>query len=277
MSGKRRIVFWCAIAVVIIAGCVAVATLVVPMLNNRVYEDLSDKVVSSSATPEPTREPEASSKPTEAPSPTPEATAEPYVSPVNFEELWAINPDIYAWIDIPGMDIAYPVAQHPTDDSYYLNHTIEGNSGMPAAIYSEASVNTKDFTDFNTIIYGHNAGEGKMFNNLIQYRDASVLEKNREIILYTPEAEYHYTIFAAVLFGDEYLPYFYPGDTVENRQAYLDALANVRDMNSHVLDDVEVTPDSKLVTLSTCPDPYRQDPYRFLVVAVLNETGEQNG
>ena len=104
---------------------------------------------------------------------------------------------------------AYPIAQHPTDDSYYLNHTIEGNSGLPASIYTEASANKKDFTDFNTVIYGHNAGEGRMFSNLLNYRDEAVLDENREIVIYTPEAEYHYTIFAAVLFGDEYLPYYY--------------------------------------------------------------------
>ena len=279
MSRKRRIVFLCAIAVMVIAGCVAVATLVIPMINNRVYEDLPEKVVvSASETPTPTQTPaEESSKPTGEPSPTPEATAEPYVSPVNFDELWDINEDIYAWISIPGMDIAYPIAQHPTDDSYYLNHTIEGNSGLPASIYTEASANKKDFTDFNTVIYGHNAGEGRMFSNLLNYRDEAVLDENREIVIYTPEAEYHYTIFAAVLFGDEYLPYYYPGNTEENRQAYLDALKNVRDLNSHVLDDIEVTADSKLITLSTCPDRYRQDPQRFLVVAVLNETGEQDG
>lgn len=31
--------------------------------------------------------------------------------PVNFDELWDINPEIYAWIEIPGTDVNYPIAQ----------------------------------------------------------------------------------------------------------------------------------------------------------------------
>ena len=268
MSQKRKIIFWSAIAVMVIAACVAAATFIIPAVNNQVYDDLPEQVMSSSEAAQPSPTPES----TTTPSPSPVTTPEPYVSPVDFEQLWSINEDIYAWIEIPGMDIAYPIVQHPTDDAYYLHHTIEGNSGLPASIYTEASANGKDFTDFNTVIYGHNAGEGRMFSNLLNYRDASVLDEHQEIVIYTPEAEYHYTIFAAVLFGDEYLPYYYPGDTQENRQAFLDALSNVRDLNSHVLSDVEVTPDSKLITLSTCPDRYRQDPQRFLVCAVLTAT-----
>ncbi|MGU7991878.1 hypothetical protein ACS6Z4_10350 [Streptococcus suis] len=37
------------------------------------------------------------------------------------------NPDVYAWVRIDGTRIDYPVAQHPTDDSYYLSHDLDGN------------------------------------------------------------------------------------------------------------------------------------------------------
>ena len=56
--------------------------------------------------------------------------------PIDFEELWETNPDVYAWIVIPGTDINYPILQHPTDDSYYLNHNIDGSTGRPACIYT---------------------------------------------------------------------------------------------------------------------------------------------
>ena len=242
------------------AACAVVIPLCIQAHNAQVYEDLPGQVVSTAPTATPDIQ---TAEPTSGP--------KPHVSPIDFEELWAINEDIYAWIEIPGMDIAYPIVQHPTDDAYYLNHTIEGGRGLPGSIYTEPSANSRDFTDFNTVIYGHNAGQGRMFSNLLSYRDSSVLEENRDIVIYTPEAEFHYKIFAAVLFGDEYLPYYYPGDTEANRQAYIDALSNVRDLNSHVLDDVEVTPDSRIITLSTCPDSIRQEPRRYLVAAVLAE------
>ena len=51
--------------------------------------------------------------------PVPETTA--YVSPIDFKALAAISSDIYAWIEVPGTGIAYPIVQHPTD-----NTTISG-------------------------------------------------------------------------------------------------------------------------------------------------------
>ena len=46
--------------------------------------------------------------------------------PIDFASLKETNEDIYAWIDIPDTNIHYPIVQSQTDDSYYLNHTIEG-------------------------------------------------------------------------------------------------------------------------------------------------------
>ena len=36
--------------------------------------------------------------------------------PVDFDELQAMNPDIYAWITIPDTDISYAVLQRDGDD-----------------------------------------------------------------------------------------------------------------------------------------------------------------
>ena len=44
--------------------------------------------------------------------------------PVDFDELQAMNPDIYAWIRIPDTDISYAVLQRDGDDDqeYYSKH-----------------------------------------------------------------------------------------------------------------------------------------------------------
>ena len=42
------------------------------------------------------------------------------VVPVDFEELKKINPDIYAWLTIPGTAIDMPILQKEGDVSYYL-------------------------------------------------------------------------------------------------------------------------------------------------------------
>ena len=84
---------------------------------------------------------------------------------IDFETLQAENSDIYAWIQIPGTLVDYPILQHPTDDSYYLNHTPEGVSGLPGSIYTE-SVHPKDFSAPLTVIYGHNMRNDTMFGSL---------------------------------------------------------------------------------------------------------------
>jgi sortase B len=70
---------------------------------------------------------------------------------IDFAALKEENSDVYAWIYVPGTNVDYPVLQHPTDDAYYLEHNMDGSKGLPGCIYSE-SVNTKDFTDPNTVL-----------------------------------------------------------------------------------------------------------------------------
>ena len=118
------------------------------------------------------------------------------VIPVKFEELQAVNPDIYAWITVPGTVIDYPILQHASDNSYYLMHNIDGSYGYPGCIYTE-NMNSKDFTDNNTVIYGHNMKNGSMFAQLHKFEDPDFFNENREVLIYLPDEVLHYTIFAA--------------------------------------------------------------------------------
>lgn len=193
-----------------------------------------------------------------------------YVSDIDFDRLWELNPDIYAWITIPGTDISYPIVQHPYDSDYYLHHTVEKEEGYPGSIYTD-SHNKKDLSRFNTLIYGHNMtrGDGSMFTELMNYMDLSFLESHREIIIDLPDARRTYQIFAAVVYDDRLITAAFDDDLEEDRQAYLDSIYRIRDLNSHVMQDVEVTPEDHIITLSTCiigrPDN------RFLVEAVLTD------
>lgn len=66
---------------------------------------------------------------TEEPEETPKSTVE---IPIDFQTLQNMNPDIYAWIKVPGTVIDYPIAQSETDNSYYLNHSVEHDVVMVA-------------------------------------------------------------------------------------------------------------------------------------------------
>ncbi len=266
MSKKRKIVFYGCISVIVLTVCFVLMTRYMQAQNNEVYDKLQENMHDAGSY-QPQDQGTGSSSES-----VPEPSKEPYVSPIDFESAWEINKDIYAWIRVPGTEVDHPVVQDPSDDVYYLNHTIEGKSGLPGSIYTEPSVNRKDFSDFNTIIYGHNMRSRTMFSSLLDYRDEAFLKENREVIIYTPETEFHYKIFAAVMYSDVYLPWKFDNFlTVQNRQAFLDSIYEVRNMNSHTLDDVELTPNSKILTLSTCVGNDALANYRYLIFAVLDE------
>lgn len=187
---------------------------------------------------------------------------------VDFEALYEINPWIYAWIEIPGTNLSYPVVQHPIDDAYYLNYSVENKYSPPGAIFTYHDSKT-DLSGFNTIFYGHNCSGTSMFGYLNNFMDYSYFMNHREIVIYTPEKKLTYKIFAAVAYSEVLINKAFNNDLREDRQRYIDSLYELRNLNSILADDVEVTPDSHLITLSTCISWMRDK--RWLVVAVLND------
>lgn len=191
-----------------------------------------------------------------------------YICPIDFEELQEINPDIYAWIEIPGTQINYPIVQSAGDNDYYLNHTIEGEEGYPGSIYTE-SLNAKDFHDYNTVVYGHNMKDGSMFMGLHAYEDPQYLKEHAQIVVYTPEHKYTYQIFAAVVYSNTHILNSYDFTDAEQRQLYLDSIYASRSMKSSIDNSMKVDEESRLLTLSTCIGG--QPDKRYVVEAVLTD------
>lgn len=188
------------------------------------------------------------------------------VIPVKFEELQAVNPDVYAWITVPGTDIDYPILQHASDNSYYLMHNIDGSYGYPGCIYTE-NMNSKDFTDNNTVIYGHNMKNGSMFAQLHKFEDPDFFDANREVLIYLPGEVLHYTIFATHIYDDRHLLYSFDFTDPEVYQKYLDSIFSTRDMSANIDKDITVTTDDQIITLVTCIG--NQPNNRLLVQAML--------
>lgn len=177
-----------------------------------------------------------------------EETVKPDI-PVDFEKLQKENPDIYAWITIPDTEIDYPVLQSESDDTYYLNHTVEKKKGLPGSIYSE-SQNRKDFSDPNTVLYGHNMKNGSMFGHLKKFaEDQNVYNKSKYFWILTPDKNYRYEIISAYTTGvdsDTYTLFKGPG---EEFQRYLETIKGYSEIST---DPGELTIKDKIVTLSTC-------------------------
>ncbi len=187
-------------------------------------------------------------------------------SPVDWEGLWKVNQDVYAWITVPGTIIDYPILQHATDNTYYLNYNIDGSYGYPGCIYTE-NLNAKDFTDNNTVIYGHNMKNGTMFSGLHKFEDKTFFEENKKVYIYTPNKVYTYTIFASYIYDDRHLLYSFDFANNDVYASYLETVQNMRDLSANLRSDVTVTKEDKIITLVTCMA--NQPDKRLLVQAVL--------
>ena len=189
--------------------------------------------------------------------------------PIDFESLNETNEDIYAWITVPGTDVDYPVLQSSNeDDDYWLNRTVEGIEGLPGSIYTR-QVNKKDFSDNNTIIYGHNMKNDTMFGSLHDFENKEFFDNNKEIIVYTPEHIYKYEVFAAVVHSDENIMTSYDFDDELGRKEFLNSIYSNKDSRSNINKNVEITKDDKIITLSTCIGSEKN--HRYLVLGVLRE------
>lgn len=209
---------------------------------------------------------------------TPEPTEEPvdlsiYDIPeltLDWDTLAEENADIYAWLYIPDTVIDYPILQHPTELDYYLKHNVDGSSGYPGCIYSQY-LNAKDFSDFNTVLYGHNMNAGTMFANLHYFEDDEFFDTHPYVYVYTEDGPLVYEVFAAYAYSNLHLLMGFDLTKEEVRQTYIDNIFAVDGMTDHVRDDVEVTTDSQILTLSTCIKNKAEN--RYLVSCVLVADG----
>ena len=183
----------------------------------------------------------------------------------HFEKLQEIAPDAYAWITVPGTQIDYPIVQHPTDNTFYLNHNPKGEYEFAGAIFTE-DYNATDFEDPNTVIYGHNMKNGSMFQELHKFEDKAFFEEHPEFTIYTPDEVLHYHIFAAYTYDNRHLLKEFDFDDSEVFRLYLEDILGMKSMSANIDKNAEIKEDDRIVTLSTCNGINEQ---RYLVQGVL--------
>lgn len=167
---------------------------------------------------------------------------------VNFDELKSINDDVVGWIYMEAIpDISYPIVQGE-DNDYYLHHTYKKESLFAGSIFMDMK-NSGDFSDQNTIIYGHNMKNGSMFGELKNYKKQDVYNASPYFWIITPDDAYKYKIFSmytADVEGNTYTLIKGPGkETIE----YGNSMREKSDLDTGIYDFKET---NKMITLSTC-------------------------
>lgn len=181
---------------------------------------------------------------------------------IDFEKLSSQNPDIVAWIYSDTLNINYPVVRGK-DNSEYLHKGFDRNYLFCGTLFVD-SMNSRDFSDLNTIIYGHNMQNGTMFNKIGKYRKQAFYEQNKTIWLLTPHQNYKLLPFSGkiVPHDDESFCIFEDKDSFFDHvyQSYADSLFK---------SDVDVTSIEQIVTLSTCTYEFKNA--RFVLLCKLQE------
>ena len=168
---------------------------------------------------------------------------------VDFDKLKSVNEDVVGWIYVDALpDISYPIVKGK-DNQTYLHQTYEKNYNFAGTIFVDYE-NSGDFSDCNTLVYGHNMKNGSMFGHLKKFReDDKLYKQDKYFWILTPERNYRYEIITAYTTGvnsDTYTLFKGPGEEFEK---YLETIKGYSEIKT---DDTDLTIKDRIVTLSTC-------------------------
>jgi len=180
---------------------------------------------------------------------------------MDFTGVKSKNSDIIAWLTIPGTVIDYPVVQGK-DNSYYLSRDAKKNKNSNGALFLDYRVHA-DFSDFNSVIYGHHMKSGMQFQNLIKFKERVFWDSHPSAGLYTPTNTYRLEIIAVAVVRQNSPLYGYVFSSPAERKAHLDEIKSA----AKFYRDVGVTENDRIVTLSTCS--YEFNNARTVLIAKL--------
>ena len=168
---------------------------------------------------------------------------------VDFDKLKSVNEDVVGWIYVDALpDISYPIVKGK-DNQTYLHQTYEKNYNFAGTIFVDYE-NSGDFSDCNTLVYGHNMKNGSMFGHLKKFReDDKLYKQDKYFWILTPERNYRYEIITAYttsVNSDTYTLFKGPGEEFEK---YLETIKGYSEIQT---DDTDLTIKDRIVTLSTC-------------------------
>ncbi|WP_177534263.1 class B sortase [Ruminococcus sp.] len=170
----------------------------------------------------------------------PEDTKEELIEQVR--RLSAEHSNSVAWLYIPDTNINYPVMQSG-DNEYYTHRAADGSYLYAGSLFMDYRCSS-DFSDFNSVIYGHNMGNGTMFADIPNYENEEYF-MNHSYGWLTTENDVRLIDFFAVARTSDTSELYLADRTFEKWDSQLRNCASI-------YKEIEVTESDHLVMLSTC-------------------------
>ena len=186
------------------------------------------------------------------------------------KQLQEQNPDIVGWLEIANTNINYPVLQG-TDNTYYMTHNYKKQNSKNGSIFLDANYNW-NIPSNNLLIYGHNLGNGMMFQELLKYEQESFYQEHPVIRFTTAKEDAEYEIISAfksrVYYQSEknVFRYYYFINS-KSKEEYNQFIKNAKNASLYPIEETASYGD-QLITLSTCS--YYVEDGRFAVVGRKN-------
>lgn len=181
---------------------------------------------------------------------------------LNFDAIWEIGEAAVAWLYSPDTRINYVVAQGE-DNDYFLHRLLSGGDAKEGTLFVDFR-NSPDFTDSNTIIYGHNMKSGSMFGSLHRYEKQEYYEEHPVMYLYVPGNRYTLELLAGCYVGVENPIFSALPPSEEERDSILYQAYH----NSTFVSGITAGKEDRLVTLSTCAG---DDTLRYVIIGRIAE------
>lgn len=178
-------------------------------------------------------------------------------SPNSLGKLKELNPDTVGWITIPNTKIDYPFVKG-TDNSFYLSHDIYKQYASAGTLFMDSRCD-QDFSNFNSILYGHHMRNGSMFGELEKFSDKIFFDSNQTGTMVCGYESYTLYFFAYLIIrSDDSLIY-----SVGKNKSYFDYIK----ATAKQYRNIKLSENDRIVTLSTCA--YEFDNARMVLLAKL--------
>lgn len=183
-------------------------------------------------------------------------------SPYDYDSLSEQNEDFLGWIKMDDSTVDYPFVQGD-DNAYYLKHLFTGEYNDAGCIFMDVN-NHSDFSDKNTVLYGHNMlyGDG-MFTQIELFKTQDWYDTHKEIKIYTKSQNYIMYPVAGILSNgsDDYIRTTFTDD--EDFMSYVDRFVS----ESTFVGEETIEADDQMILLSTCS--YYMNDGRYALIGKL--------